>query len=133
MDAVTTKAARKPTNITRHELSLESVNHLVALVEQVRPDWDPTLVRIVLLNHRTSVDAADLAIAAVRAARNLDLPTPKAIGWRGPHWDGAITLPPEIAPRERCSTCGLAEERCYSQRPGIDDDHRFVPLRQVSP
>lgn len=124
-------APRKPTNITRHEMTLETVNHLVALIEQVRPDWDPSLVRVILLNHRTSVDAADLAIAAIRAARNVDIPTPKSIGWRGPHWDGAVTLPPAIAPREKCSVCGLTEERCYSIRPGRDDDHAFTPARPL--
>lgn len=114
--------------ITRHTASPETIGHITALVAGIRPDWDPGLVKIVLHSHAGQVAAEDLAVAAIRAAGNLDLPTPKAIGWRGIHWDGAETLPREVAPRERCGVCGKTEPACYSTRPGVDDDHRFEPV-----
>lgn len=117
--------------VTAYHATADTISHLVALVAQARPDWDSGLVRIVLHSHADQVTGNDLAVAALRCAANPDMPTPKAIGWRGPHWDGLATMPVEVAPRERCSVCGKTEPRCYSVRPGLDDDHVFdpVPLR----
>lgn len=108
----------------------ETTGHIAALVYAARPDWDTWLVRAVLLSHAMHVDGSDLAIAALRAALNPDLPGPKAIGWRGPHWDGLGTRPPEIADPERCATCGKIEPQCWSRRPGADDDHVFETIEQ---
>lgn len=117
--------------LTRHTASTEDISHVVALVANVRPDWDSGLVRLVLLSHRDQVDAADLTVATIRAAQNLDFRTPKSIGWRGPHWDGARTKPDAIVERARCTTCGKTESRCYSERPGgwATDDHEFQARR----
>ena len=112
--------------------SPETLDHLTALVAQAEPRWDPSLVKVVLLSHRSTVDGTDLAIAALRCAKSGKFPTPKAIFWRGPHWDGLATTPPELRPRETCGICGRTEERCYSTRVGIDDDHRFEPRRRAS-
>lgn len=111
--------------LTRHTASTEDIAHITALVANVRPDWDAGLVRLVLLSHRDQVDAADLAVATIRAAQNPDYRTPKSIGWRGPHWDGSTTRPPAVVERERCTVCGKVESRCYGDRPGRDDDHEF--------
>lgn len=102
---------------------------IAELVVMVRPSWDQTIVRAVLMGHASKVDGADLAIAALRCATNLDFHTPKAIGWRGPHWDGLTTTPPEVQHAPRCQVCHKPEPRCYGERPGIGDDHVFEPPR----
>lgn len=109
----------------------ESINHLVALLQQVRPQWDVGLVRIVLLNLAPQVELADLIVAATRCAVVSDYPTPKAIGWRGKHWDGLGSVPGPAAPSERCDVCSKPEPRCYGERVGIDDDHTFAPRSRV--
>lgn len=110
------------------------VDHIAALVVQACPEWDLLLVRVVLNSHAPHVDGTDLAIASLRAATTDRFRSmgPRAIGWRGPHWDGLGTMPPEIAASAaRCDTCGKSEERCYSTRVGIDDDHAFLPARHL--
>lgn len=112
-----------PTNTTFSQATLD---HLVELLAQARPEWDSGLVRVVLHSHRFQVDGTDLAIAALRAARNPDLLTPKAIGWRGRHWDGLSTRPADIVTHTRCGVCGKLEPQCVTQRFG-DDDHQHEP------
>lgn len=108
-----------------YHASTETLDHIAALVNQARPDWDAMLVRVILQGHAHQVDGNDLAIAALRAAANLDLPRPAAIGWRGPHWRDLATVPPEAERPKRCNVCGKTEPRCYTERPGRDDDHAF--------
>lgn len=116
--------------IDRHAASVDDVGHIAALVANIRPDWDPGLVRVVLLSHRDQVDGADLAVAAIRAARNLNFRTPKSIGWRGPHWRDLDTQPIAVArDTRRCGICGKTEPRCYSERVG-PDDHEFEEPRR---
>lgn len=114
----------------RHHATNASERFLAALVEQlveVRPDWQAVEIRAVLIGHRHQVYAGDLAIASMRAAQTPDFRTPKTIGWRGPHWQGLETQPVEIRRRELCGVCGKTEDRCETQRVGVDDDHRFEP------
>jgi hypothetical protein len=108
----------------------ETVKHLAALVIQARPEWDLWLVEVVLLNHADQVDGTDLAIAALRCAKNPGYPTPKAIGWRGPHWDGLETMPAEVKRPDRCYTCGKPEPLCYGVRLA-DDTHLFETIAQA--
>lgn len=108
----------------------ETLDHLVALIHEQRPNWDQGLTRLILLDLARRVDGTDLAIAALRAACAENLPSPKAIGWRGPHWDG-LTPPPEIRHRARCNICGKTEPRCWGERPG-PDDHTFEPVELVT-
>lgn len=116
-----------------HHASRSEVDHLALLIIGLRPEWDEGLVRVVLLSHRDQCDASDLAIAALRAARNPDCPHPKWLGHRGPWWDVAITTPVYVKPTERCQICNKTEPDCYSQRPGAGDDHRFeTPSRSAS-
>lgn len=107
-----------------HPASDAMVNHIAALVHDARPDWELTLLRIILSAHRSQCAGADLAIAALRAAQNPNLLTPKAIGWRGAHWEGLATRPVEAESSARCGECGKPESRCYTERPG-PDDHVF--------
>lgn len=112
--------------------STETLNHLAELIEQERPEWDPALVRYILSSHTASVAGTDLCIAALRCAQDRAMPSPKAIGWRGPHWRDLATMPSEVRSPDRCDTCGKPEPRCYSERPGRDDDHEFVPRQRVA-
>lgn len=105
----------------------DSINHVASLVHQKRPAWDTMTVRVVLHAHAHEVDGNDLAIAALRCAADERMPGPKAIGWRGPHWDGLGTCPPEAKRRPRCGVCGKPEHKCYDRK-GIDDDHAFEPV-----
>lgn len=108
----------------------DTLDHITALVCQVRPDWDRAVTLSILRSHAHQVDGGDLAVAAIRAAQVSDFRTPKAIGWRGPHWSGLETEPPEhTESRTRCRICGKTEPRCYSERPGPGDDHTFEPNR----
>lgn len=116
--------------MTSYNAGTDTINHIADLVFAARPQWDTWLVRAVLQGHALQVDATDLAIAALRCAKNPDMPGPKAIGWRGPHWDGLATTPPNIAATERCAICGKPEPQCYSRRPGLDDDHIFETVDQ---
>lgn len=102
----------------------ETLNHLLHLVHQARPEWDPALVRVVLLDLVPYVHGNDLAIAALRAAADDNLPGPKAIRWRGQHWQGLGSTPPEIKAVEWCGICGRREPDCYSTR-FAGDDHPF--------
>jgi hypothetical protein len=104
----------------------DELHMMATLVWHERPEWEPDLILVVLTSHAGQVDATDLAIAALRCAKNRDYPTPKAIGWRGPHWQGLNTMPPDVRPTTRCAVCGRTEADCYAVRPG-PDDHRFTP------
>lgn len=109
--------------------SLESCALIAGLVEQERPEWDPALVRVILRDLAPRMSTTDLALVALRAAKNRDLNQPRGMLWRGPHWDGLDVEAPSVVPsRGRCSICGKTEERC-AYRPGRDDDHRFEPKR----
>lgn len=113
-----------------YEPGAETVGHLVALACQERPDWDPGLTRVVLLDLAKRVSGNDLAIATLRVAADPTLP-PKAIGWRGKHWRDLDTCPPELERPARCGVCGKPEPRCLVERIGIDDDHAFEPTRST--
>lgn len=122
-----------------------TLDHLVALVAALRPDWDPGTLRAVLVGHSDHCRVSDLAVAAIRAAQVEDYRSPKAIGWRGPHWDltPRANRPVEQRARPRCRTCGKDEAACYSTRPrvldpALVDDHTFEAVgltadRRVSP
>lgn len=105
----------------------DTLNHVAYLVHQKRPSWDVLTVRVVLHSHAHEVDGNDLAIAALRAAADDRLPTPKAIGWRGPHWRDLKTCPPEAKRQPVCGVCRKVESKCYDRK-GLDDDHAFEPV-----
>lgn len=115
------------TTTTQHNASPVELDAIAELVFAIRPRWETGLVRAVLLAHVQQVDAGDLAVAAIRAAQNMDYRTPKTIGWRGPHWDGARTKPLDQQRLAYCRTCGKREDKCETQRIGLDDDHAFEP------
>ncbi len=108
----------------------EDIENLSALVYSIRPamDWERWLIRQVLAAHRSTIDLADLAEAAVRCARDSQISTPKAIIFRGRHWRDLATAPAAITGGPRCTTCGKIEGRCLTERPG-PDNHEFEPIR----
>ena len=129
MPSTTTQARRSrraPAIASPHQASPRELDLVAELVTTIRPDWDLTLVTVVLRAHRDQCDASDLAIAAIRAARSPDVQTPRWIWQRGPWWDQSITCPPYLAARAKCRICGKIETECYLQRPG-PDDHLFEP------
>lgn len=105
---------------------------IARLAHSTRPDWPEAAILTVLQSHAAQVHLADLTVAAMRAAQRPEFRTPRAIGWRGPHWDGAKTMPLEVAAKDRCDTCGKTEPRCLTERPGQDDDHVFVARRRIA-
>lgn len=121
-----TRSHRTSDKPTPYQAGPESLAHLSALVYQARPSWDAGLVRIVLADLARRVDGSDLAVAAIRAACDPSIATPRAIGFRGRHWDDLGTAPEGTKGGPRCRTCGLVESRCVV-RPGADDDHDFDP------
>lgn len=106
------------------QAELRHVQAIALLVCDERPEWDPQLVRIVLMDLATRVDGCDLARAALAAAATETVPSPKAIGWRGPHWRDLASCPPELERPRICQVCGRAEPECVSVRVG-GDDHEF--------
>ena len=112
-----------------HQASSEDLHSIAQLVSHIRPDWPRAIVESVLQAHAHQVHAGDLAVAAIRAAQNVEYHTPKTIGWRGHHWDGAVTKPNEVQ-LHRCLVCGKREDRCAMERPGRDDDHAFEPTAE---
>lgn len=102
-----------------------TISHLVALIYEVRPDWESVVVRAVLNAHADQVRLSDLSVAAIRCAADPTVVSPKVIGWRGPHWRGLQTKPGIPSdPGPKCGVCGKPEPRCWSERPG-PDDHQF--------
>lgn len=128
MRTATRRPHRKPNpTLTGYNAGRETVTALTHLVVMARPQWEPNLVQLILLDLAPKVRGNDLAIAALRAAANHDLPGPRAIAWRGPHWRDLDSDPPAgpLNP-PRCGVCGRREPDCYSIRPG-GDDHDFEP------
>lgn len=121
-----------PDDLDHTHATRDHCQAIASLAHAARPDWPEPAILSVLQSHAAQVHLADLTVAAMRAAQRPEFRTPRAIGWRGPHWDGAKTLPVEVAAKDRCDTCGKVESRCLTERPGLDDDHVFVARRRIA-
>lgn len=110
-------ANRKPKHVEAGPLSSALLPGLVAILVDVRPSWEPSLVAAVLSAHREQVDAPALVRAAIDAADDPDVYDPRAIGWS--------LRRSTSTPIPRCATCSLPADQC-ARRPGRDDDHPFV-------
>lgn len=110
----------------------DAVEKVTDLVMELRPEWDEYVVRAMArdLSQRLPLDS--WVPAVIRGAATPDLPQPRAILWRGPHWDHTKQRPPEVQERDRCDVCGKVESRCVMARPGVDDDHPFTPKRRTA-
>lgn len=115
-------------DLTKINLSPTVCQEIAELVSLFRPDWPAHIVRSVLESH-PHAEALPVAIAALRAAANPDLPHPRSIMWKGKHWQGIEgTLPAAVRPLERCEVCGKTEELCYTAPGRAQDDHPFTPV-----
>lgn len=110
---------RKPPTLDTAPLSEPLIPALVSIVLDLRPGWDPYVVRAVLADRRAHSDAAQLVRAAVEAASDATVHDPRAIAW-ALRRDTSTPLP-------RCENCGQTADRC-ARRPGVGDDHEFVPV-----
>jgi hypothetical protein len=95
--------------------ALAKVLHLIRL-RCGGPEWHMPGIEDALLKARLRADFPDLAIAAVRAARETNNRPPAVIGMDGPHGRGgdvtASVPPPD--PWLLCVVCGKTEDVCRS-------------------
>lgn len=106
---------------------------LVALIHQLRHDWDLPGIASAVRKASTLGPFTDLAIAATRCAANQDMRTPALIAEPGPHWLGLAT-----GKRIASPTCSEHPQRnaghcpeCIAQ--AIPKPHGFVipkPLKR---
>lgn len=115
-------------DLTKINLSA-AAQQIAELVELFRPDWPAHVTRSILESH-PHAQALPVAVAALRAAGNPELPHPRAIMWRGKHWAGLEADVPAGRPLERCEVCGKTEELCYTAPGRSSDDHPFTPVRR---
>lgn len=64
---------------------------LVALIHQLRKDWDPPGIRAAIQKAQHLGPACDIAAAACRLAANPDARTPALLPEPGTHWQGTST------------------------------------------
>ncbi len=108
------------------------VQKVTAVVLELRPDWDEYVVQALVSDLSQRLPLESWVPAVIRGAATPDLTSPRAILWRGPHWDDAKVKPPEVEERDRCDVCGRTESRCVMTRPGVGDDHVFTPRRRTA-
>ena len=111
-------------------LSREQAQALTRCVHLLRPAWNEEGIMAALVKVRER-DAFDVALAAIRAAKDPSAQTPGVIP-NGPHWNElppAAPKPPRLSREERraitCADCGR-EGGCAPPA------HRFIPLDQAS-
>lgn len=113
--------------LARIALTPETCRVIAELVERFRPDW-PAHVTASILSSHPNAAAHPVAIAALRAAGDPDLPHPRSIMWKGKHWSGLEgDLPDSVTPQQRCTVCGKIESQCYTAPGRHLDDHPFTP------
>lgn len=87
---------------------------LVALLGQLRHDWDLPGIRAAVVKAAELGSATDVAVAACRVAGKADTRTPGLIAQPGAHWQGTVTggrslplfcLTHSDQPLGRCTVC----------------------------
>lgn len=99
---------------------------LARFLHELRQDWQTPGIVHALGQARALAPAADVALAAIRAASTPTNRTPAVIPLDGEHWDtGRAPKPPRTLTRqERCSICGQDEFLCRElARLGAGDNH----------
>ena len=116
------------------EMTQKEAHTLAAFVALIRsrcggPEWHKAGIEDALGRARKVAPAPDLAIAAIRAAREPLNRTPAVIGLEGPHWQGSQTPPrrPYDA-NKTCGTCGFSQPEC---RRRWSEDHEFESVAQA--
>lgn len=87
--------------------------YVAALVAELRPGWDPQGIRAALLK-AANRDAFDVALAALRAAREPGNRTPAVIPLAGPHWESS--KPPAVPRADRVRSQVEAVEAACRER-----------------
>ncbi len=72
----------------------DMVQKVTAVVLELRPDWDEYVVRALVSDLSQRLPLESWVPAVIRGAATPDLTSPRAILWRGPHWDDAKVKPP---------------------------------------
>lgn len=99
---------------------------LAAFVATLRRDWDRPGIEKALDQAREVAAAADVAVAAIRAAGIDTNRSPAVIPMPGPHWreSETTTRHPQTPKHLRCSTCGQDRAGCVYR---WSKDHAFQP------
>lgn len=112
-------------------LSREQAQAVSRTVHLLRPAWNEEGIYAALAQVKDR-DPFDVALAAIRAARDDKARTPGVIPTPGPHWNEEAPKPPtrpKLSREERrartCATCG-AVDGC-----GLPA-HEFIPLDQAT-
>ena len=98
---------------------------LVALIGQLRKDWDLAGIRAAVKKAAAIGAPADIAIAACRCAANPDMRTPALIAEPGPHWQGTTAgtkqAPVMCAnhPSHPAGNCGKCRAESVPRPPGL--------------
>lgn len=119
-----TTTRRKPARHNPGPLGEDRLPDLAAIVADLRPGWDASLIFSILTAHRSSVSGSTLIRAVVDAADDPDVVDPRAIAWglrRAEH-----------APLPVCAVCSRPADQC-ARRTGVDDDHEFIDKASLSP
>lgn len=115
------------------------INHaqakaLAKFLHELRPDWDVPGIEHFLGQARHLADAADVAVAAIRAATVAGNRTPAVIAMDGAHWrTPEVAAPPTRRPPARdelCRECSKDQTTCDAlwTKLGHVHGHRFTPL-----
>jgi hypothetical protein len=116
--------------MTINEMTYRQGQALASFLAELRGDWDRPGIEYALGKARGIAPAADLAVAAIKAAALGSNRTPSIIAMEGPHWRGSESKPRYEQPEksQTCSTCYQRRDVCRSRWAG---DHDFEPLSQV--
>lgn len=116
------------------ELTQNEAHALAGFIALIRdrvpgPEWHKAGIEDALARARKIAPAPDLAIAAIRAAREPLNRTPAVIGMEGPHWQGSNTPPRRpFDPNTTCGVCGFSQAEC---RRRWSDDHEFESISRT--
>lgn len=114
------------------EMTQPEARALAAYLALVRhrsggPEWHKAGIEDALGKARHLAPSPDLAIAAIKAAREPSNRTPAVIGMEGPHWQAAAIAPHRPYDQHAtCAGCGLSEPECRRRWP---DDHEFESVQ----
>lgn len=116
------------------EMTRTEARNLARYIAEMRsrsggPHWDTPGIEDALAKARTIAPSPDLALAAIKAAREPGNRTPAIIGMEGAHWRTPNTKPRHLerAPHDRCAVCSESRARCIQL---WSEDHTFRPSDQ---
>jgi hypothetical protein len=104
---------------------------LAAFIASIRHDWQRPGIEDALGKARHLASPAQLAIAAIEAARDDGNRTPAVIALDGRHWHTTAAPPPrfaEPAPEDRCSVCFHERHACDARRRTDPEPHAFLSI-----